>query len=221
MFPRPGCSRSAPPMRPSGRRRRGSACWSTRRPSNPRCPPRTLGFRSGCCKGSITVQVRSAGLASTLKEPSVAATWKVCDVAPGSRSSSVRCTGRTRRAVEAALERRRLSGREAEGGRRGDHGTRGARVDERIGAGRVGRGAGVQWSEADPEVVFAPRTGSPSLPAQSPFEVAYSAMAPLLRELVGFQASALPVAGLMAPMPGRSTAPGPAESLPWGLSSQR
>jgi hypothetical protein len=61
----------------------------------------------------------------------------------------------------------------------------------------------------------------PSLPTQSPVGVAYRAVTPLLREWVGFQARAMPVTGSMAPTPGRSTAPGPAESLPCGLSSQR
>src|SRR5207342_1800868 len=42
------------------------------------------------------------------------------------------------------------------GGRRVGHRARRARVDERVGAGNVGYGAGVQWGEADPVVRFVP-----------------------------------------------------------------
>src|SRR5437899_8894528 len=45
------------------------------------------------------------------------------------------------------------------------------------------------------------------------------ACTPTPRLRVGFQASAWPVAGSMAPMPGRDTAPGPADLWPYGLFS--
>ncbi len=60
-----------------------------------------------------------------------------------------------------------------------------------------------------------------SLATQSPRAVTSRSLPPTPRSLVGFQASALPVTGSIAPMPGRLTAPGPALSRPCGLSSQR
>ena len=88
--------------------------------------------------------------------------------------------------------------------------------------GRVVSGVGPGSSGAKPIPAWSSRPNmEPSLPTHSPCGVASRTMVPCSRDLVGFHGRAMPVTGLIAPMPGRETAPAPAESLPCGLSSQR
>ena len=89
-------------------------------------------------------------------------------------------------------------------------------------SGRVVSGVGPGSSGAKPMPACSSRPNMvPSLPTQRPCGVANSAIVPWKRDFVGFHGRAFPVTGSMAPMPGRLTAPAPAESRPKGLSSQR
>src|SRR5690348_16223878 len=62
---------------------------------------------------------------------------------------------------------------------------------------------------------------SVSDPTSRPLDVDTSAFTPTPRLRVGFHDSARPVLGSTAAIPGRLTAPGPADSWPSGLSIQR
>ena len=66
-----------------------------------------------------------------------------------------------------------------------------------------------------------PATRSVSLPIHSPVFVENRANTPAPRSLVGFQENGIPLDGSRAAIPGRSTAPGPAESVPYQLFIQR
>src|SRR5436305_598948 len=63
-------------------------------------------------------------------------------------------------------------------------------------------------------------SSSVSEPTTRPAGVDRNACTPTPRDRVGFHASALPVTGSIAPIPGRHAAPGPADLFPSGLSSQ-
>ena len=59
-----------------------------------------------------------------------------------------------------------------------------------------------------------PAVWSVSLPTHNPSFVATRAKTALPRSFPGFQENGMPLVGSSAAIPGRSTAPGPAKSLP-------
>ena len=68
---------------------------------------------------------------------------------------------------------------------------------------------------------FSPLNSFPSLPTHRPRDVARNSRPPTPLVLPGFQSSAAPVVLFSAAIPSRLLAPGPAKSLPNGLSTQR